>query len=70
MAAIEDEIAKQKKYQGRAGYRNDKVINTFDVLTRRNRAFSGDVTLRQALAAPMACHKYTNVHCFSCRPPM
>jgi hypothetical protein len=70
IAAIEDEIARQKKYQGRPGYRNDKVIHTFDVLTIRNRAFSGDVSLHKALKAALATHQYKDVHCFFCRSPM
>ena len=70
IAGIEDEIAKQQKYAGRKGYNNTKVINAFDVLTIRNRVFSGDVKLKAALTAVRQVHAYTTVHCFFCRSPM
>lgn len=70
IAGIEDEIARQKKYAGKKGYNNTKVINAFDVLTIRNRAFSGDVLLSTALKAVGKVHGYKIVHCFFCRSPM
>jgi len=70
IAGIEDEVARQRKYAGKKGYNNTKVINTFDVLTIRNRAFSGDVLLTTALQAVTRVHAYTIVHCFFCRSPM
>src|SRR5262249_15931949 len=39
----------------------------FDVLTIRDRWWSGDVTLSAALKAVGQVHDYTDIHCYFCR---
>lgn len=42
----------------------------FDVLTIRNRWWSGDVTLKTALEAVAQVNRYPDIHCYFCRSYM
>jgi hypothetical protein len=74
VVAVEEELNKRQKYANNPAYLkavgNKPLPTVFDVVTIRNRAFGGDMTLSTVIEKVRKVHPYKSIHCFFCRSSM